>query len=279
MTFILGDESFKVGKKSLKALKSHAVIENGRKQAVYLVINSKLVFGKSRSHTPRIIPVTHKLEEVENKSILLITKDPSTDYRDELTKKDCITEDVFNQIYSLKKLRVIGKDPKKLFKQFKEFDLIIADHRVHKFLPDILGGSFYIKNKKVPFMVQMAKPSADAQLVKSKKSSKMKDNRCEPKYIYSQVKSIIGNTNFIAANGNCITVKVGYTEWKEEDVLQNISDVVSYLTEEKYKPVGGILKTIDNIGSIFLKTSESISLPLYKTQEIEAAEDDSDFDF
>lgn len=282
-TFILGDDSYKTGKKSLRTLKSYINLENGGDvQPIFVVINSKIVVNKSKSYTPRIIPLTKKLEKITNKSILLITKDPSSDYREVLTKKDAPTEDTFNQIYSLKRLKVIAKDPKKLYKSFKEFDIVIADLRVHKFLPNILGGAFYIKNKKLPYMIQMAMPEPNAKLTVSKKSTKLKDNRCDSKYVYSQVKSIVGNTSFIPpANGNCISVKVGYTNWTEQELLHNINDVLSYLVQEKFQPVGGLLKDIGNIGSVYVKTGESISLPLYKVEkeDAEVDENDSDFDF
>lgn len=281
-TFILGDESYKTGQKSVKTLKSYINLENGSEsQPVFLVINSKITLIQTKTYTPRIIPISKKLEKVTNKSILLITKDPSNDYRQELTKKDNPTEDTFNQIISLKRLKTIAKDPKKLFKDFKQYDIIIADHRIHKFLPNILGAPFYVKNKKLPFMIQMAKPEPNAKLVRGKKSTKLKDNRCDSKYVYSQVKSIVGNTNFLPpANGNCISVKIGYTNWSDEELLQNIQDVLSYLVEDKYKPVGGLLKDVANIGSVYVKTSESISLPVFKQEEQVIADDnDSDFDF
>ena len=286
-TFLLGQESSKAGKKSFRTLKSQTNLETGgsnansQGEAIFAVINCKIPLGKKKDYTPRIIPLTHKLDEAANKSILLITKDPSTDYRPQLEEKDCPTEDMFNQIYSLKRLKSIAKDPKKLFKAFKEFDIIVADNRVHKFLPQILGTPFYAKNKKLPFMIQMAKPSPTASLVKGKKSTKLKDNRCEPKYVARQMNSIVNNTNFLPpVNGNCVSIKIGYTNWKESDLLTNLNDVLLYLVDEKYKPVGGMLNNVKNIGSIFVKTGESISLPVYKAEEEGVEEEnDSDFDF
>ncbi|KAK7681255.1 hypothetical protein QCA50_015642 [Cerrena zonata] len=152
--FILGRSAEKTGKKS---------------------IQGKISYIKKKDYTPRVIPVTHKLDKLENKSILLITKDPSTPYRKALTEKDSPTEDVFNRIYTLTKVKLIAANPKNCVRLYKEYDIVVADHRVHKFLPNILGATFYEKNHKVPFMVQMARPSADANLVKGKKSTKLKD--------------------------------------------------------------------------------------------------------
>jgi ribosome biogenesis protein UTP30 len=280
-SFILGDEAYKNGRKSIKSLTANSRQEGVEDAAIYLIINIKIQLTQTKDYTPRVIPLTHKLDKLENKSVLLVTKDPSTPYRQALTEKDSPTEDVFNQIYTLTKLRSLAKDPKKIYKLFKEFDIVVADNRVHKFLPGTLGAQFYLKNKKVPFMVQMAKPSYDAQLTKGKKSHKLKDDRCEPKYVKGQMKSIAGNASFIPpCNGNCLSIKAGYTSWLDKDVMKNIDDILRYLVEEKFKPVGGVLRSINNIGGVHLKTSESISLPILIKEEEKVEEgEDSDFEF
>lgn len=282
--FILGSNALFDGKKSVKSLSNHISQEKGQNhhEAIYLIINTKIYLTKTKDYTPRIIPLSKGLDKLETKSVLLITKDPSVPYREALTKKNSPTEDVFNQIYTLTKLKLLSKDPKKLSKIFKEFDLIVADNRVHKFLPTILGARFYVKNKKIPFMVQMSKPDKDAKLVKGKKSTKLKDDRCEPEYVRYQMKSIVRNTSYIPpANGTCISIKVGYTDWKAQEVLTNIDDVLSYLIDSKFQPVGGLLRTPKNLVSVHVKTSESISLPIFKQEEIKGDEDeyDSDLDF
>lgn len=284
-TFILGKEAFAEGKKSAKALSSHITKEKGAEhlEPIFLIINTKIYLTKVKDYTPRIIPLSKGLDKLENKSILLVTKDPSLPYRDALTKKDSPTEDVFNQIYTLTKLRHISKDPRKLTNLFKEFDIIVADNRVHKFLPDILGARFYVKNKKIPYMVQMAKPDKDAKLVKGKKSAKLKDDRCEPDYVRYQMKSIVRNTSYIpSATGTCISIKIGYSNWKPEEIMTNANDVLKYLIEPKFQPVGGLLRTTKNLVSIHIKTSESISLPVLQKEvekENEEDDDDSDLDF
>ncbi|ODV79829.1 uncharacterized protein CANTADRAFT_10679 [Suhomyces tanzawaensis NRRL Y-17324] len=281
--FILGPDAYKAGRKSLKSLVSHSRDQNGpdAHEPVFVIINTKIQLAKAKDYTPRIIPITHKLSKLETKSVLLVTKDPSTPYRDALQKKESPTEDVFNQIYTLAKLKSLSRDPKKLYKLFKEFDIVVSDHRVHKFLPNILGSTFYVKNKKVPFMIQMAKPDPDAKLTVGKKSTKLKDDRCEPKYVRAQMKAIVGNTYFIPpVNGNCLSIKVGYTSFSDKELIQNIDDVLQYLVQEKFQPVGGLLRSTSNIGGVYVKTGDSISLPVLVAEKKEEEEEaDSDFDF
>lgn len=276
----MADKPFKLGKnalsdtkKSVKALKAHISKTSGTNEAVFLTINTTVPLVRAKDYTPRIIPLTHSLDKLENKSVLLVTKDPSTPYRGPLTDKDSPTEDVFNQVYTLTKLKRMAGNPKRLKGIFKEFDIIVADHRLHKFLPDVLGAQFYSKNKKVPFVIQMAPADANAKLTKTSKSHKLKDERCDPKYVRGQMKSIAKNTYFIPpANGTFMAIKVGYTDWPTENVVANIDDVLKFLMEKKY-PSGGLIKNKKMVESVYIKTSDSISMPIFKQ---EPEEDESE---
>lgn len=276
--FCLGDLAEKEGRKSLSSLIARISKEKGTQHhdAIFVVINTKITLLKTKDYTPRIIPIPHALDKLDNKSILLITKDPSTPYRIPLTEEKSPCEDVFNQVYSLKKIKQIARDPKKLYKLYKEFDLVVADDRVHKQLPDILKAQFYEKNKKVPYMIQMAKP-----VPQLKKKGVQPEERCEPKYVKAQMKSIVKNASFIApANGTCLSIKIGFSDWEVTKLLENMNQIIDYLTNEKYQPVGGMLKTISNVTNVHVKTGESISLPVYVAETNQASDDDySDYDF
>lgn len=279
-SFKLGQASLADTKKSVKALKTHIKVEKaGAREAIFLTINTTTALIRQKDYTPRVIPLTHKLDKLENKSVLLVTKDPSTPYRHALTEKNSPTEDVFNQIYTLTKLKKMTSNDKKLITLFKEFDIIVADHRVHKFLPEILGANFYVKNKKIPFVVQMAPPDPNAKLVKVKKSHKLKDERCEPKYIKGQMNSIAKNTYCILpANGTFMSIKVGYTDWTTDKIVENVNDVLKFFMESKY-PSGGLIKNKKMIESINIKTSDSISLPIFKAKHEQQDEESDLSDF
>lgn len=262
--FCLGKDAEKEASRAVAALVAHS---SGKEapEPIYLILNTTKPMVRKKDYTPRIIPLTNRIDKIQNKSVLLITKDPSTPYRQPLTEKDSPTEDVFNQIYTLTKVKTLAKDPRKLTAMFKEFDIIVADNRVHKFLPDILGPQFYVKNKKIPFMVQMARPSAEsqAQLAKSKNSTKLKDDRCEPKYVHAQMRAIARNTYFLpSALGTCTSIVVGKTNMNASEIVANIHDTIYYLVDPKKLPVGGLLGSTKNIVSVHVKTSESVSMPI-----------------
>lgn len=265
--FILGNDSRENAKRLIKALRAHAAQnEPPTNEPLYLVLNTKIHMVKHKDYTPRIIPITHKLAPVDGKAVLLITRD--TSYRAHLTAAGSPTEDLFHDIIAFPKIKLIGHSQSALRRLYKENDLVVADARIHHRLPDILGLQFYGKNKKVPYKILMAKT------VPGKKTHGKTDQLCEPAYVKAQLKAIVGNTSFIPpAGGTCVHIVVGYTNWKVSEVLANINDVVSYLVDEQYQPVGGLLRTVANFHSVLIKTSSSVALPvLEKKTEAEESE-------
>ncbi|GME88655.1 hypothetical protein B5S28_g2277 [[Candida] boidinii] len=264
--FVLGSDSEKQALRSLKALKAHISSEFGPKnhEAVYAVINTTHSTIAKNDYTPRILPIPNKLGKVTSQKILLVTKDPSNVYREKISEKGSATEDIFDSIISFKKLRSIAHSPKSLKKLSYEYDLIVCDHRVHHLLHPILGPTFYKSNKKLVFMVQMAKPDPEAQLVRGKKSHKLKDERCEPEYILKQIKSIVRNSSFVPSTGSCLSVIIGYTDFEAQALTENLNATIDYLTNKaKFGPVGGIIKNgVKGIVDVHVKTSESASLPV-----------------
>ncbi|OBA21379.1 hypothetical protein METBIDRAFT_11904 [Metschnikowia bicuspidata var. bicuspidata NRRL YB-4993] len=285
MPFLLGDEARENAKRSIKALRAHTKKEHEELllrtgeipgqtgnvapefQPVHLVLNTKIHLVKVKDYTPRIIPISHKLSQLGEKSIALISRDGS--FRQPLTEKGSPTEDLFNNIIPFSKAKQMGNNAKSLLRLFKENDVIVGDARIHKHLPDILKAQFYAKNKKVPFKILMSLP------VPGKKTHGRIDQLCEPKYVRAQLKSIVGNTYFIPpAGGTCVSIVVGFTNWKVSEILTNIDDVISYLVEEKHRPVGGLLRSVDNLHSVLIRTKYSVALPVMNKKEADG-EDES----
>ncbi|SCW03206.1 LAFE_0G05336g1_1 [Lachancea fermentati] len=221
---------------------------------IQMVISTIKPIGLKNDYVPRIIPLTKsKLHKPNDLRILLITKDPSTLYRNTLTK-DPLTADLFKEIISLKKLK--GRyHGSKLNKLFKEFDIVVADYRVHHLLPHVLGSAFYHSNKKLPYMIQMSR----AVKVKREKMPE----ECDASYVRAQLRSICRNTSYVPNNDNCLSVKIGEAGVHSvNEMSQSIQDVVNFLMDKSKKPQGGIIR--GGISSILVKTSNSVSLPVYR---------------
>lgn len=190
----------------------------------------------------------------------MVTKDPSTPYREPLTCKNSPTEDLFNEIMPLKKLKIQARSSKSLKKVFHEYDLILADHRIHHLLPDVLGEMFYKGHKKVPYMIQMSRPDPSAPKVKKQE----RVETCDAKYVRDQIRSICKNTSFIPNKDTTISIKIGYTDFEIEKLIANILSVCEFLKDPKFQPIGGLLKYNNQIRGMFVKTNDSMSLPIYK---------------
>lgn len=279
--FLLGDEAREHAKRSIKALKALALRQDegnkdhangsapGPRSAVFLVLNTSRELIHVNDYTPRIIPVTHKLHSIDEKSIALIARDSS--YKKHLTGAKSATEDLFNDIVPFSKIKSIAHNKQAAVRLIKENEILIADARIHKRLPELLGARFYGKNKRVPYKILMSEPEP------GKKTHGRTDQLCNPKFVRAQVKSILGNTSFIApAGGTCIHIMVGYTNWKVSEILTNINDVVEYLTNEKHLPNGGLLGSVGNLHSVLVKTSSSVAMPVMPKREADESDSQSD---
>ncbi|KAL3235100.1 Ribosome biogenesis protein UTP30 [Nakaseomyces bracarensis] len=243
--------------KGLDALRAHCEEKNETNQDVQLIIHTGKKLGLKKDYVRRIIPLKRcRMNKPSDFRILLITKDPSTKYRDVLTK-DELTSELFKEIVSIKNLKRRFRGSK-LTSLYKEFDLVVADYRVHHLLPDILGNRFYQSGKKTPYMIRINKSIKE-------KRSKM-DETVDIKYIKAQMKSICKNTSYLPNDDNCINVKVGHMDKQSNhDIFNIIEDVLTFLTDRNEKPVGGVIK--GGVKSLQIKTNSSTSIPIYYEKE------------
>ncbi|KAF6013886.1 hypothetical protein HII13_001135 [Brettanomyces bruxellensis] len=113
-------------------------------------------------------------------------------------------------------------------------------------------------------MLQMARPSAEAKLVKSKKSQKMKDERVDPEYVQKQVQIICGGTTFVPSTGNCLSVVIGDISMTTSALILNIDSVLNYLLNSNFKPVGGVIDLgMDGVVGLNVKLADSTAIPIF----------------
>lgn len=221
---------------------------------IQMIINTGKKMAVTKDYVPRIIPLTQcKLNHPKDLRILLITKDPSSRYREVIVNDNSI-KDLIKEIISVKNLKRRYRGSK-LNMLYREFDLVVADYRVHHLLPKILGSTFFSTTKKIPFVIKMSRHI--------KVRGEKLDEECDIKYIRAQLKSIAKNAYYLPNEDNCLTIRIGdINKHSIDEMLNNVIDIVQFLTDSTKKPQGGIIK--GNIASIFVKTANSISLPLYK---------------
>ena len=166
----------------------------------------------------------------------MFVKDPSRDFKNEIAslKVPCIA-------------KVIGYDKlKRDFKQYKyrrdllrDYDLFLADLRIYKMLPEVLGKAFYEK-KKFP--------------------SPLKLHGFKPKELKEQLNKAAKATYFVQGNGPNYAVKIARTSQDPSEVAENLEAALSYALghvcmHDKIK--------FTKIQSISLKVGESPELPIF----------------
>lgn len=258
-----------VALKSLKALDKQCQEDPklANDVSIHLIVNTEKRIGIRNDYIPRLIPLSDgRMKKCSDLKILLICKDPSEFYRNTLVNDD-ITSDMFKEIIGLKKLRQRYRG-KKLKELYNNFDLVVSDYRVHHLLPDILGSSFYHSKKKLPFMIRMSKQIKE-------KGLKMKEE-CDPKYVRAQIRSICKNTWYVPNKDNCLSIKIGELGVHDFDqVLSNAQDVIEFLCDKNKRPQGGCLSKT-GVSSLFIKTSNSISLPIWNKPDLSKSDDEED---
>lgn len=235
---------------------------------IQIVINTgKQKIKIQKDYIPRIIPLNYvKINHPKDLRILLITKDPSTIYREAIDKDEKV-KDLIKEVITVKNLKRRFRGSK-INEIYNEFDMVIADYRVHHLLPDILGRKFFSGNKKIPFMIRMS------HAVKVRRQQMVEE--CDTKYLRAQLKSICKNTYYLPNADNCLNVRIGILDKHSvDDMLANVIDISNFLTDPTKKPQGGVIK--GGIDSIFVKTSNSTSLPLY-TRPNKSDLNDDDFE-
>ena len=143
--------------------------------------------------------------------VCVFVKDPASDFKKEISdlKIPCIA-------------KVIGYDKlKRNFKQFKdkrkllgEYDQFLADLRIYRMLPEVLGREFYTK-KKYPCPIKLHGFKTSKELQK-------------------QLNQASKATFFIEGNGPNYSIKVGITSQSAQEIAENIetalSNALAYVT-------------------------------------------------
>ncbi|KAG0675417.1 hypothetical protein C6P40_000332 [Pichia californica] len=215
----------------------------------------------TKEFTRRMINIPNRLRLVKNTSILLVTKDPVDNYRIPITLPTAITTDTFTDIIGFKKFKSLVGTSKKALKTFHEYDIIIVDNRLHKFLPKLLAPTIFCKSSQnFPLMLQFALPTSDVIVIKRRKEK----DELDLDYIQSQIKAWCKNTTFVPSTGSSLSIIVGYPNMSGSDITENIDAVLTYLTDKKFKPIGGIIPDgINGIADIHLRANDK-SVPVLK---------------
>ncbi|TPX37823.1 hypothetical protein SeMB42_g06859 [Synchytrium endobioticum] len=195
-------------------------------QVVWLIVTTKRIPAVAQTLKPIRIPLKHSILP-ETAEICLITKDPQREYKDLLASRAVKVSKVIG--ISKVKARYKQYEAKRAFAS--SYHLFLADDRIVRLLPPILGKAFYSK-KKQPIPINLAEKGVN-QIEKAKSST----------YLH-------------LTRGCCNAIKIGTTQQSATQITENILHAIPRI-------VAKIPSGWPNIQSIHIKTAESVALPLY----------------
>jgi len=168
--------------------------------------------------------------------ICLFTADPQRTYKDRLatTPVQGITRVI--GIGKLRRKFIPYKDKRALLSSYQFF---MADKRITSLLPPLLGGKFF-ERKKQPVPVNLN--LTDANFVKELTQAR------DSTYLYIKT-------------GPCCAVRVAKASFTQQQVVENILSAIEPI-------VGHLPKKWQNVQGIFLKTHDSVALPIYNSLPI-----------
>ncbi|KAH7885184.1 ribosomal protein L1p/L10e family-domain-containing protein [Phlebopus sp. FC_14] len=230
--------SVKQCKLAVEALHAHATKQEkersenellpGNEQHVWLQIAVRTMQPEHKLKPIRI-PLKYPLVDPRTSGVCLITKDPQREYKNLLEEQNI---KFISRVVGIEKLK--GK-----FKPFearrlllKENAMFLADERVIPLLPRLLGSKWF-EAKKQPIPVNLKRKDLKGELERAIESSYMHQNR-----------------------GTCTSVKVGILSQTPTQIQTNIQTALPAI-------VSHIKGGWSNIQSFHIKTSKSISLPIW----------------
>mmetsp|Transcript_22823 Transcript_22823/g.57245 ORF Transcript_22823/g.57245 Transcript_22823/m.57245 type:complete len:258 (+) Transcript_22823:172-945(+) len=204
-------------------------------ELVYLIISLRTTPAVNRKDKPVRLDLPHSLWKDEDPEVCLIVKD--RDGEGQKAAKKRLAEEKkagVTKVIGLSKLKTKYEPHEAKRALCNQYDLFLADDRILPSLPKYLGKSFF-KKKKQPIPVNLATKDWSAQVEKA-----------------------LGATYMFNSGGSCLNIKVARTSFATEEAVENILAVVGAAAEK-------VPKKWPNIQSLYLKTSESASLPIMQS--------------
>ncbi|CAM6087332.1 unnamed protein product [Calypogeia fissa] len=204
-------------------------------QLLYLVISLKKIPDRARTN-PYKIPLPHPLFPLDGtQEVCLFVNDLDRGIKAKDAKAKAIEEGIpIAKVIGLSKLKTDYYPHEAKRKLCGSYDLFLADDRILQMLPKLLGKSFF-KKKKHPIPVTLTRQQWKGQITAA----------CNSTFLY-------------VGGGSCSVIKVARVSQSKEEIRENILAVIKGAAEL-------IPKKWKGVQAIYLKTLESVALPLYQT--------------
>lgn len=185
---------------------------------------------------PISIKLPHPLYSTEGNEICLFVKDHKGEGHKAAKKR--LEKFAKNggaaKVVGLSKLRTKYESHEAKRQLCSSYDLFLADNRILPSLPKLIGKGFF-KKKKQPIPVDLRTKDWPGQITKA----------CQCTYMF-------------APTGSCLNIRVARSSMAAEEAVANTLSVLKAAVE--YIP-----KKWANVQGVYLKTADSVALPVYQT--------------
>lgn len=207
-------------------------------QLLYLVVSLKKIPDRGRTN-PFRIAIPHPLYQLDgSQEICLIVSD--REQSKEKMNKKMAQERIAKEGLKIAKVIPLSKLKTDYFayeakrKLCGSYDIFLVDDRILAELPTLLGKAFY-KKKKHPIPVNLTRAQWSGQINAS----------CSSTFMY-------------VSGGTCSVVKVGRVSQPRVEIIENVKAVIEGVSQQ-------VPKKWENIRALFLKSLESVALPLFQS--------------
>lgn len=205
-------------------------------EIIYLQISLKKMPLQTRKDKPVPLPLPNALFTPDGAEICLFVKDHKGEGHKEAKKlvQKFEKQGGVSKVIGVSKLRTKYESFEAKRELCKLYDLFLADERILPSLPKLIGKSFF-KKKKQPIPIDLCAKDLPAQIRKA----------CSATYMFKN-------------SGTCINIRLARSSFSEKQVEQNLYAVLTQAIEH-------IPKKWSNVQGVFVKTSDSVALPLFQT--------------
>lgn len=208
--------------------------------AIWLSLTTKKFIVDKKRLKPARIPLAHPFTP-EDATVCLFVKDPQRTYKDMVEQAGLSS--LVTRIVGVGKLKEKHKSYEAKRALRDAHDIFMADDRVVTLLPQLLGKTFYA-SKKNPLPITMPK--------KLEKSENLK----------IEINKALGSTSLHLAPGTCTMIRIGVAGQTPEQISANV-ELVANRVIDQYVP-----QKWKGVRSLHIKTSQSVALPIWQTEEI-----------
>lgn len=211
-------------------------------EMIFLVVALKQTPKTPKNkHKPIRIPLPHPLYTEEGAKVCLIVKDHKGEGHTAAKKRVKETEgSKVAKVVGLSKLKTKYEAYESKRRLCDEYELFCADERVIPMLPKLLGKTFF-KKKKQPIPVDLTKSDWSTQIKKA----------CNATYMYP-------------ASGSSLSIRVAKSSFSTPQCAANVAAAIQSVAAHVPKKWSGVQ-------ALYLKTADSVSLPIYQTLPSESS--------